>query len=73
MSAHNNYDVELLGDNIDKQFKKQFAAMLLKTCTSNCIYSYKQDKLLPNEETCLMNCLAKGYDMESEADEKVKY
>ena len=51
----------------------QIAVATVTKCTNNCLMSLKESRLLPTEETCLMNCYVKSYDFNANYSEKLAY
>ena len=51
----------------------QIAAATVAKCTNSCLMSLKESRLLPTEETCLMNCYSKAWDFNANYSEKLAY
>lgn len=49
------------------------AAASVAKCTNSCLMSMKETRLLPTEESCLINCYSKAWDFNANYSEKLAY
>ena len=51
----------------------QIAAATVAKCTNGCLISMRENRLLPTEVACLMNCYSKAWDFNANYTEKLAY
>ena len=68
-----SYNLDVLGETLQSSFERSHAAKIMSKCTTACVKSYEESKILPSEERCLVNCFAKSKDFMELADENIKY
>ena len=73
MTDQRVFNMASLMRDLAEDGEMQIAAATIAKCTNSCLISMKENRLLPTEEMCMMNCYNKAWEFNANYSEKLAY